>query len=97
MKMGTISISNHAEIRMNQRAFRQSDIDLIIAFGEQITPDAIMMTKRRAMKLIEDFKTKIRTIERLTDKKLIIEGEAIITVYHSTKTQQRKDLRRARG
>ena len=89
--------SSHAEIRMNQRAFRQSDIDLIIAFGEQISPDAIMMTKRRAIQLIEEFKTKIRTIERLTDKKLVIAGETIITAYHSSKSQQRKDLRRKRG
>ncbi len=95
--MTALNLSNHAEIRMNQRGIRQSDIDLIMNFGEQIAPDAIMMTKRRALNLIEDFKSKIHAIERLTNKKLIIEDGKIITAYHSAKTQQRKDLRRARG
>lgn len=95
--METFSISNHAEIRMNQRSFRQSDIDLIITFGEQIAPDSIMMTKRRALQLIEDVKSKIQSIERLTNKKLVIEGDTIVTAYHSLKTQQRIDLRKARG
>lgn len=95
--MGTLSISSHAETRMNQRGFRQSDIDFILSFGDQISPDAIMLTRQAAMKLIEDFKSKIHQIERLTNKKLVIDGGNLITAYHSSKTQQRKDFRKVWG
>lgn len=95
--MQALNISNHAEMRMNQRGLRQSYVDFILTFGEQISPDAIMMTKRAANKLISDFKSKIRAIQRLTNKKLVIEGETIVTAYHASKSQQRKDLRKTRG
>lgn len=94
--MGIFSISNHAEIRMSQRGFKPSDVDFILDFGDQITPDAIMLTKRAAAKLIQDFKSKIQQIERLTNKKLVVESGKIVTAYHSSKAQQRKDSRKAR-
>ena len=88
--MNNLSISRHAETRMSQRGIRQSDLDILIQFGEQISDDAFMITQKAA-------KTLIHKIERLVNTKFIIEGDMLVTAYKPKKAQQNKDFKRLRG
>ena len=92
-------ITNHAEVRMSQRAVRNEDIELVLSFGTQIAPDAWLIKQADADREIADLKRKVQRIERLKNKKLkvVAEGDTVITCYPSSRADQRKMFRGGRA
>ena len=91
------SITQHAEMRMNQRGIRKEDLGLLLATADQVASDAYLMTNEIADEEIARRKKEIQQFERLRGKKLIVEGGIIITSYHATRRDQTKTYRKGRA
>ena len=92
-------VSKHAMKRMDQRAVRDEDIELVFSFGTQVAHDAWLIKDTDAKREIAELKRKIQRIERLKNKKLkvVAEGNTVITCYPSSRADQRRTLRRGRA
>lgn len=91
------SITQHAEMRMNQRGIRKEDLGLLLATADQVASDAYLMTNEIADEEIARRKKEIQQFERLRGKKLIVEGGIIITSYHAIRRDQTKTYRKGRA
>ena len=87
--MTRLHLSNHAEIRMRQRGFRISDIDLVFNGATRVTDDAYFMSDHDAAREIALRKREIQQIERLRGSKIIVAGGSVITLYHAAKTPKK--------
>ena len=82
--MNTLTITNHCEARMSQRGIKKEDLDFLFSHSTDIGNNRIMLTKKDAIKVIENLKRQITKVERLTDKVIVVEGNDLITAYHNT-------------
>ena len=83
--MTSIAITRHGEARMSQRGIRKSDLDALLAYGTEISPDRFMLRKQDAARLIRGLKRQIATLERLTGKEAVVADGLLVTAYHRTK------------
>lgn len=90
-------LSRHVEQRMNQRGIRATDLDLILALGQQVAPDAYLMTDAvidQEIARCRHDKPRVQQLERLRGKKVIVSGPTIVTVYHACENDLRRSFRR---
>jgi hypothetical protein len=92
--MMTNGLTQHALIRMAQRGFQADDTDLIMLFGTPVEDGFLVLNKdcqvvERALKRLQD------RIRRLSGKRLVVEGERVVTAYHARPTKKRWLLRHA--
>ncbi|NVO24990.1 hypothetical protein [Donghicola mangrovi] len=90
-----LQMTNHAEIRRQQRGFRKADIDVLVALGEPCGHDGYRIPRRVAQDEIQRLKARIRQIERLSESIAIVTGNAVITVHHGE--NRRANGRRRKG
>ena len=92
-------ITSHAQIRMSQRAVRREDVELVMACGTPVAPDAWLIKRADANREIAKRKREIQQIERLTNKslKVVAEDGEVVTCYPSSHADQRRTLRRGRA
>ena len=88
--------THHAKTRFKQRGLREVDIDLVMANATRVAPDAYLLTNRDVELAIMRRKQEIQRLERLRGLKVVVEGDVIITGYHSRVLDQKKTLRRGR-
>lgn len=91
-----LRITHHAEARMRQRGFRKADVDLILSVATRVADDAFFLTDRDASREIEQRKREIQQLERLRGSKIIVEGGALITLYHAAPKPRRPGSRKHR-
>ncbi|WP_417280026.1 hypothetical protein [Celeribacter sp.] len=77
-----LKVTNHAEIRRQQRGFRKADIDVLVALGEPCGHDGYRIPRRAAQDEIQRLKARIRQIERLSESIAIVRGKTVITIHH---------------
>ena len=94
--MTDIVYTRHAETRMQQRGIRSLDITLILACATQIDDETWLVRKRDAKREIERRKREIQTLERLTNKKLVMPDGLVVTIYPSRRDDQKRTLRHGR-
>jgi len=94
--MEGISYSQHATVRMQQRGFREADIDLVMTCGAQIDSDSILLRDKDAAREIERRKHEIQALERLRGCRLVISEGVFVTCYHTHTKHLKKLLRRRR-
>ena len=94
--MTDIVYSRHAETRMQQRGIRSGDIPLILACATQIDDETWFVRKQDVKREIDNLKREIQTLERLTNKKLVVRNRRVITIYHSRHDDQKRTLRHGR-
>ena len=63
--MPDYKITNHAEVRMSQRAVRDEDVELVLICGTQTGPSEWFMKRADAVREIDDLRDKIKWIERM--------------------------------
>ena len=90
-------LTAHAETRMRQRGMRDADLDLILNCATQVAPDAYMLTRKDAAREVARRKREIQQLERLCGSKVVVDGETVLTCYHSRPNDQRRTLRRGRA
>ncbi|UWR10904.1 DUF4258 domain-containing protein [Sulfitobacter mediterraneus] len=95
--MSEVDITRHAERRMQQRSISNFDIDLILRYGEDIDGDGILMSNRAADDAIRSLKSRIATVERLRNKKLVMDGDTLITCYQCKIHEGRRMKKRGRA
>jgi hypothetical protein len=86
-------MTHHAEVRSQQRAIRDSDIELVLRYGSS-TGNAIVMTDADCRREIEQRKREIMRLERLRGVKAIVENGALVTLYRENGGQRTKKRRR---
>lgn len=94
-----LHMTNHAEARMRQRGFRKVDVDLVLSVATRIGEDAFLLTDQDAAREIQRRKHEIQQLERLRGSKMIVEGDALITLYHVARKTQRphRSMQRSRS
>lgn len=95
--MTNLSLTPHAEIRLRQRGLCDADLDLILELASPIGAEEWMMTRADIALEISRLKNRIQHVERLSGMKVVLRGDAVITVYRSNPNDQRRTLRRGRA
>ena len=85
----------HAAVRMAQRGIDGNDLDLITWLGTEVEGGYLLRYKDfetldRALKQLR------QRVRKLVGKRLVIEGERVVTTYHVTPGKERRLLRGAR-
>ena len=79
--------TKHARSRMRQRGLREQDVEFIIQHGTE-TRDGFILSRKDAAAVECDAKRLIQLASRLTNKRVIADGDEVITIYHASKKQQ---------
>lgn len=89
--MTELSLTRHAEARMRQRGYKDDDVDLVFRVGTRVADDAFLLTDKDAARAIRKRKQEIQQLERLRGSQVIVEGETLITLYHTTMRPRRRN------
>lgn len=89
--MHNLRFTNHAETRMRQRGFRNTDVSLIFSVATRVADDAFFLSDKDAVREIERRRHEIQQLERLRGTKLVVDGEDVITLYHSDRKPSQAD------
>ena len=92
--MTAIVVSKHAQLRLSQRGMSLADAHLIIEFGSEAA-DGYLITRRDVAELQRETKWLLHRVARLESKLIVVRDGALITAFHSTKSQQRRFLSNA--
>jgi hypothetical protein len=84
------SLTSHALTRQKQRGFRATGFERIYRYGTMIGDQEIFMTNNEIQSRIHEYKLEIQMLERLRNCKIVVDGNVIITGYHTTKRERRK-------
>ena len=93
--MSTLTITNHAAIRMAQRGIQAKDAELIALIGTEVEQGYLIREKdyRQVEQRLKSF---LNRFKRLVGKRLVVADGTIVTAYHTSRKHERQLLRRAR-
>jgi hypothetical protein len=74
-----MELTGHASKRSRQRGFQEDDIALIVHFGTPVTRPGNAVEFQMTRK---DIKQIIQTLDRISNKAVLVSQERIITVYN---------------
>lgn len=94
--MNTLTVTRHAEARMRQRGLRDRDLALVLDAATPLADDAWLVTDADADREIARRKREIEQFQRLRGCKVVVSGDAIVTVCHMRPAAGRRALRRGR-
>ena len=72
--------TKHIEKRMAQQGISKAMIELVLNYGEE-SGDKVVLGRRSAQRLLEDFRTLIKIIDK-GGVTVVAQGEALITAYN---------------
>lgn len=94
--MDYVRISRHAKHRMNQRGFRERDIDFILRCGTVLSDDTILLRNKDVDREIRDRKHELQQLERLRNTKIVVANGTLVTCFHAStkhlKAAQRREM-----
>ena len=93
---GAVYLTAHAAVRMAQRGITGNDLDLITWLGTEVE-GGYFVREKDFEALDRDLKQLRQRAKRLVGKRVVIEGDQIITAYHVVPGKERRLLRGARG
>jgi hypothetical protein len=92
--MNSLDLTAHAVTRMAQRGLADDDIELIRWIGTEVEGGYLVREK--------DFQALDRELRQLRDqarrlvgKRLVLEGDRLVTAYHAVRSKQRQLVRGA--
>jgi hypothetical protein len=89
----TTTLTRHAEARIRQRGLRESDLALIVAAGTPVDGDSLLLLAQDVEREIRRRKHEIGTLERLRGCRVVLAGEAAVTVYRPSRKTEKRLLR----
>jgi len=92
--MNTLTLTNHAVVRMAQRGIMTKDSELIVLIGTEVD-DGYLVLSRDYQEVERALKTFLQRCRRIVGKRLVVTNGHIVTAYHPSKKCQRKLLRDA--
>ncbi|EWY36277.1 hypothetical protein N825_28820 [Skermanella stibiiresistens SB22] len=90
----SLTLTDHARVRMNQRAFRGTDLDLILTVGTT-TRDGVLLRAQDVQRAIEIRKREIARLQRLAGAYVVVAGEKVVTAYRPSRRRQSRVLDQA--
>jgi hypothetical protein len=91
-----LSKSDHATVRMAQRSVTNQQVNYIMTHGSNIDDNIVMITNKDFVRHEAALKAELKVLQKLKNKKLVVAGDVIITTYHSSKSDQKKAMKRRR-
>jgi len=88
-----MKLSQHAEVRCQQRGIHLSDLEIAVLFGKE-TPRGYFITKKGRRDAEQSLKHLQKQISRMEGKLVAIKDDTITTVFHATSSQQKQLLKR---
>jgi hypothetical protein len=86
------NLSRHAVLRMSQRGIRCDDLDLVEFIGTEVEGGHLVRQKD-AQAFERDAKKLINRVRQLVGKRVVRNGDAIVTAYHTSRAKERRLLR----
>lgn len=81
----SLDLSRHAHLRMNSRAIRKSDIDLVLECGDHGSDGAVVrLSRAAALKHIEGMQARMKSMKRIAEKGgvvVVVRDDQIVTTY----------------
>lgn len=87
--MPDLTVTRHAQTRMRQRGLSARDLDLLLQVGLEV-PDGYLGTRKGCEEISQRLKQIIRRLDRMPGKRLVVQGDTLVTTYHATARQQRR-------
>jgi hypothetical protein len=92
--MKGFTLSRHAIQRLGQRSISEADVDLVIGLGTEVQ-DGYLMMERDCQILVEALKRDIQRIQRLSGKRVVIDGSHVVTAFRALPREERRLVRGA--
>ena len=93
--MKTLTMTNHAAVRMAQRGIASKDAELIVMIGTEVE-GGYLVREKDYRKVEHAVKRWLQQCRRIIGKRLVIQNNRIVTGYPASKKKQRRLLREAR-
>ena len=71
--------TKHGSVRSQQRGFQAGDADMIFQYGTMFGDDQVFLSNKDADGLIRTLKQKIKKIDRLRNRMVVVDGNSLIT------------------
>jgi hypothetical protein len=88
------TLTQHALIRMAQRAIKDDDLEVIIKIGTEVEGGYLVRAKD-SQALERSLKQLMQRVRRLNGKRVVVAEDKVITAYHAHRSKQRRLLRGA--
>lgn len=92
--MSTFDLTPHAIVRMSQRGVRLADIELVELIGTEVE-GGLYVRRKDVLAFVRHLTSLGDRARRLLGKRLVIENDAVVTVYRARKRKERRLLRSA--
>ena len=92
--MNTLLLTNHAAVRMAQRGILPKDSELIVLIGTQVD-DGYFVREQDYQEVERALKQLLNRFRRVVGKRLVVQGNHVVTAYHPSRKYQRRLLRNA--
>ena len=91
--MTSLSITNHALLRLAQRGFVPSDLELILTLGSEVE-DGILVLRSDVKAAEENLRAMIRKLQKIEGKRLVVVNGHLVTAFHASKRETCKLTKR---
>ncbi len=96
--MTKLQYTKHGDQRANQRGFRRNDVGLIRRCGT-LVPDrqaeVYLLRNKDVEREISARKQEIQHLERMRGCEVVIVGNQLVTIHHTSRRHEKRLLRRA--
>ena len=92
--MTSLTLTDHAAVRMAQRGISLTDAELITLIGTEID-DGYLVRAKDCQQIETELKKILKRVVRLRGKRLVTANGRIVTAFHASRRQERRSLRYA--
>jgi hypothetical protein len=92
MSASILHLTRHATTRTAQRGFAQRDLDLIRWIGTEVE-GGYLVREKDFLALEQELKRLRDRARRLVGKRVVVEGDYVVTAYHARPGKERRLLR----
>jgi len=90
-------LSDHGAERLQQRGVRETELPLLLHCSTPVDEHVLQLMDADVDREVAQRKREIEALERLRGCQVVLNGEAVVTVYHPTKRRMKRNLRRQRA
>lgn len=91
--MNDLELSQHAEARIKQRGLRINELDLIMLIATEVE-GGFYVRKKDVVDIEHAIKRSLERLKKLPGKRLVVQGNTIVTAYHASQNDERRLLRK---
>ena len=77
----SIARTKHGEVRMQQRGFKNEDIDVIAQYGTETRDKVFLLRSKDVDEEIRRLKKQIKRLDRNRNRSIVMANDTLITCY----------------